>query len=203
MMSARLSLLAACASAGLAACAGSAAPGPRPEPGGANPPAAANATYAYYDVTGTTVAELRTAMRQLGPPEGFGRTRWDLSWTARWQPVAGGCRVTSAVVTLRSEVRLPRWEPGPDADAALVAQWRTFMENLRVHEHGHLEIAVAAVHEAERTLWRLEAPSCRIMQGAANQAAERVLATFRARDRAYDTRTRHGFTQGAAWPLPS
>jgi predicted secreted Zn-dependent protease len=118
----------------------------------------------------------------------------------RWEPSGGVCRVTQSHVTLRTEVRLPRWEPGPDAPPELVSQWRTFVENLRSHEHGHLELAVAALREVERELRRVQTPSCMSVQGAGNQAAQRVLAAFRARDRAYDERTRGGATQGVVWP---
>ena len=190
MMNARIPLLAACASAVLAGCAAStpAAPRDRPEPPRPNAPAAANATYAYYDVTGATAGELFTSMRRQAPIPGFGRTQWDISWTMRWEPSGGVCRVTQSHVTLRTEVRLPRWEPGPDAPPELVSQWRTFVENLRSHEHGHLELAVAALREVERELRRVQTPSCMSVQGAGNQAAQRVLAAFRARDRAYTKR---------------
>jgi predicted secreted Zn-dependent protease len=172
----------------------------RPEPPHPNAPAAANATFAYYEVSGTTAAELYTSMRQAAPLEGFGQTRWDVSWSMRWLPTAGVCRATLVQVTLRTEVRLPHWEPGPGASPELVAQWRAFVENLRSHENGHLEIAVAAAREVERELRQVQTPLCASMQGVGNQAGERVLAGLRARDRAYDQRTHHGFTQGAVWP---
>jgi predicted secreted Zn-dependent protease len=198
-MNARISLLAVAAV--LAGCAPStSAVRERPEPPHPNAPAAANATFAYYEVSGATAAELWTSMRRQAPIEGFGRTRWEVTWSMRWLPTAGVCRATLVQVTLHAEVRLPHWEPGSDAPPELVAQWRTFVENLRSHENGHLEVAVAAAREVERELRRVETPLCASMQGIANQTAERILADFRARDRAYDQRTRHGFTQGAVWP---
>ncbi|HVG43259.1 MAG TPA: DUF922 domain-containing protein [Longimicrobium sp.] len=202
-MNARIPLFAACASAVLAGCAPSAgtAARDRPEPPHPNAPAAANATYAYYEVTGNTVGELFTSMRRQSPSEGFGVTRWDISWTMRWEPVGGVCRIVQARVNLRTEVRLPRWEPGPDTSPELVAQWRTFSENLRSHENGHLEIAVAAAREVERELRRVQTPSCMNVQGAGNQAAQRVVSEYRARQRAYDARSRHGATQGAVWRI--
>ncbi|HKP74032.1 MAG TPA: DUF922 domain-containing protein [Longimicrobiaceae bacterium] len=190
----------------LAACAASrATPAPpRHEPGSLNPPASANPTYTYYAVTGTTAPELAVAMRRQAPPEGgYGRARWGVSWTMRWEPAIGmgrACHITAANVTLRTEVRMPHWDPPPGASPELVAQWRSFIDALRVHENGHLEIAVQAQREVERTLRRTEAPSCTQMQSVGNQAAERVLAELRGRERAYDERTRHGATQGAVWP---
>ena len=203
-MNARIPLLAACASAVLAGCAGSAAPGPRdrPEPPHPNAPASANTTYAYYEVTGNTLGEIFASMHRQRPPEGYGVTRWFISWTTRWEPVGGVCRITQARVSLRTEVRLPRWEPGPDASPELVSQWRTFVENVRSHENGHLEIAVAAAHAVERELRRVQTPSCMNVQGAGNQAAERVVSEYRARQRAYDARLRHGAAQGAVWRSP-
>jgi predicted secreted Zn-dependent protease len=118
----------------------------------------------------------------------------------RWEPLGGACRVTIATATLRTEVRMPRWEPGPAASPELVAQWHSFIERLTVHENGHLELAVAAQREIERVLRRVQAPSCAMVQGEGNQAAERVLAEYNARQRAYDERTHHGGTQGVVWP---
>ena len=146
------------------------------------------------------MGELLASMHRQRPPEGYGVTRSFFSWTTRWEPVAGVCRVTQSRVTLRTEVRLPRWEPGPDAPPELVSQWRTFVENLRSHEHGHLELAVAALREVERELRRVQTPSCMSVQGAGNQAAQRVVSEYRARQRAYDERTRGGATQGVVWP---
>ena len=203
-MNARIPLLAACASAVLAGCTASSGggTGDRPEPPPPNAPATANTTYAYYEVTGNTMGELLASMHRQRPPEGYGVTRSFFSWTTRWEPVAGVCRITEARVSLRTEVTLPRWEPGPDASPGLVSQWRTFVENVRLHENGHLEIAVAAKYAVERELRRVQAPSCMTVQGAGNQAAERVLSEYRARQRAYDARSRHGATQGAVWRTP-
>lgn len=202
---ARPPLLLACAL--LAACGASAATParPRPEPGGVNPPAAAKPTFAYYEVTGSSARDLALSMRRLAPPAGFGRTLWNVTWAMRWEPAGGlgaTCRITAATVTLRTEVRLPHWDPPADASPGLVAQWHRFIESLRVHENGHLEIAVQAQREVERALRRLEAPSCTMMQGVGNQTAERILSELRGRERAYDERTRHGATQGAVWPPP-
>jgi predicted secreted Zn-dependent protease len=201
----RASILGWCAL--LAGCGASTASpaSPRPEPGSLNPPAAANPTYAYYEVTGRTALEMWTSMRRQAPMEGFGRALWNVSWTMRWEPMPGlsrGCHIVAASVTLRTEVRLPHWDPPPETSPELIAQWQSFIDHLRMHENGHLEIAVQAQRQVESALRRAEAPSCTMMQGVGNETAERILTELRGRERAYDQRTHHGATQGAAWPPP-
>lgn len=181
----------------LGACAPAAAPGP-------SFTRAPSAEYKFYDVAGDSPGALWLSMRESGPPpaEGIsalGRTDWNVTWRARWDG-ADICRVRNTDVRLQTTITLPRWNPAGTAPAALVAQWDAFLRALSIHEAGHAELGSEAARSVRRELERVTAPTCASMNSRAQEAVDRVLQEFRARNRLYDERTRHGATQGAVWP---
>jgi predicted secreted Zn-dependent protease len=50
--------------------------------------------------------------------------------------------VPDARVELEIEIVMPRWDPPPDADAALVARWTRFVESTMEHAVGHRAYAI-------------------------------------------------------------
>ena len=67
----------------------------------------------YYDVGGTTAAQLRAQLSARAPrsPDGFrgdAFTRWQFRWS--WPGYGStSCRLSKATVTLRVMVSFPRW----------------------------------------------------------------------------------------------
>lgn len=176
---------------------------PAKAPAGATIPRAANAEYVFYDVTGSTPAELWSSMRAAAPLAGqqpaYGLTSWNVTWRTRWGGT-GQCRVTFADVQLQMRVTMPRWTPPADASPELVAQWETFIRALAVHEAGHASRAAEAARQVRRALEGVSMPTCGMMELRTRAVAEQVLNQHRARDRDYDAQTRRGATQGAIWP---
>jgi predicted secreted Zn-dependent protease len=168
-------------------------------------PSEANLQYHYYDVIGTSVGELMVSLQQAGPEATatgvyFARTTWTVEWHGDWTPsAAGGCRIVSSRTRLESQMALPRWRV-TGASPDLTADWNSFVRNLSLHEHGHVQNAVAASREVDSRLRTLERPSCEGMESAARATIDSVVAVFRLQDEAYDERTRHGEAQGAVWP---
>jgi predicted secreted Zn-dependent protease len=185
-----LALAAACAPAGRTA---------GPAPVVERRPAA---EYVFYDVSGENPRSLWESMRASRPGElggYYGRTEWNVTWRARWDG-AGSCRVRTADVQLTMRITLPRWTPPPGASAELVAQWETFLRALSKHEAGHADIGASAARDVRRALHSVTAPSCGMMESRTRMAVEQVLNDYRERNRQFDTRTRHGTTEGAVWP---
>jgi predicted secreted Zn-dependent protease len=197
-----------------AACAApSARPRPAPPPAPATPappspprssPRSAGLSIAtherYYDVTGANVAELRDAIRRLGPQEqgqsADALTVWDLEWTYGERPGAGACALRDVRVTLTVTMTLPRWDPPADAPARLIAAWREYLDHVKLHEAGHRAIAEQYAHRLLAALTELRAATCDAVWDAASRTAARVNAEGQARNRAYDVETRNGQTQG-------
>jgi predicted secreted Zn-dependent protease len=190
--------------------AGCAAPSARPLPApvpavpprsSARPAGLSIATHERsYDVTGTTVAELRDAIRRLGPQEqgqaADALTVWDLEWTYAERRSGDGCALRDIRVSLSVTMTLPRWDAPADAPAPLVAAWRQYLDHVKIHEAGHRAIAEQYAHRLLSALTRLRAGSCDAVWDAASRTAARVNAEGQARNRAYDVETKSGQTQG-------
>jgi predicted secreted Zn-dependent protease len=191
-------------SAGCAAPAARPLPAPAPTappPSSARPAGLSIATHErYYDVTGTSVAELRDAIRRLGPQEqgqaADALTVWDLEWTYAERPSAEGCALRDVRVTLSVTMTLPRWDPPADAPARLIAAWHEYLDHVKIHEAGHRAIAEQYAHRLLSALTGLRAASCDAVWDAASRTAARVNGEGQARNRAYDVETKNGQTQG-------
>lgn len=167
-------------------------------------PPEANLEYRYYDVLGGSAGELMAALQSAAPettPGGtyFAKTTWTVTWHGEWTADSVGCKVITSQTELASQMALPRWR-ATGASADLTSDWNTFLRNLSLHEHGHVENAVSATREVDSRLRNLERPSCEGMEAAARATIDSVVAVFRGHDEAYDDRTRHGEVQGAVWP---
>ncbi len=176
------------------------APAVPPRPGG-RPAELTIATHdRYYDVTGTSVSELRDAIRRLGPQEqgqaADALTVWDLEWTYAERRSADGCTLRDVHVSLGVTMTLPRWAPPADAPARLIAAWRDYLDHVKIHEAGHRAIAEQYAHRLLSALSELRAGSCDAVWDAASRTAARINAEGQARNRAYDVETKNGQTQG-------
>lgn len=182
------------------------APAPPPAPG---PAAAAPLTGLsveredrYYDIYGSSVAELREQIRRLGPGGGDDAlTVWDLEWTFGDSRTMDGCALRDVRVTLTLTTTLPRWTPPQDAAPAVVQAWRDYLQHVRLHEGGHRQIAERNARDLLAALTGMHGPGgCDALRTQASRTAEQIVADGRARNRAYDVETKHGQTQGVALP---
>lgn len=185
----------------LAACAAPRSPaGIGPVPAGMH----VRANEVFYDVQGSTAAELWASLRANGPQiesrRVFGQNVWNIRWTFQYAPSAAQCRMRDARVELVSTTRLPRWTPPPDAPRELVDQWNAFLQALTEHERGHQANGAAAAREIVHAFRSFRAPACEMMHAEATRVADRIFARYRELDRTYDQTTGQGRTQGAVWP---
>jgi predicted secreted Zn-dependent protease len=124
-----------------------------------------------------------------------GYTHWNLRWDARWAPDNGGCRITSATVSLEMTVTLPRLDAGTAQQRRLFAG---YLPRLREHEMGHVETNRASARAADAFLRALRVDGgCKDMQREAAAGVKEVIERNRALNVQYDDRTDHGRTQGA------
>jgi predicted secreted Zn-dependent protease len=193
----------------LATACGSSSPKPALAPAPAPASAAAAATLPapsvanqvqYYDIEGSSLAELREQIRRLGPKSGAesedAQTIWDLEWTYDAAPGPGGCVMRNVRVTLTLTVTLPRWAPPRDVPAAVLQGWQTYLQHLKLHESGHQAIAQRNARDLMAALMGMRATGCDELSRQASQTGERIVAEGRAKNRQYDVDTKHGQTQG-------
>lgn len=149
----------------------------------------------WVDLAGRTRAELLLDCATHCPKEDQGLsvpslTTWKVDWT--WDRAGEPCRVVDPTVHVDVTVALPRWRPPFDADPALVAEWRLYVQALARHEQGHVDLVYAAAGISEA---RLAAGGC----GGARQVAREMLAELRERQAAFDSFTHHGRNQGPSF----
>jgi len=159
----------------------------------------------YYDIVGRTENDLLQAMLRGAPLyEGtryFGLTSTEVRFTYRKASISTGCDLTDIEVYLRVVTTLPRWRPNRGTLYEVERRWRSFDRALRIHENGHKQFALEEADMIWRALRGLRTPSCEAMDAEARRIAVRIRDTYSFRQNAYDSRTDHGTTQGAVWPL--
>lgn len=158
----------------------------------------------YYDVEGTTVAELAEALQRLGPQtEGqrfYGLTQWQLNAEYQWVESSGGCAIENPVVRVAVTMTLPRWTPPRGTPGELVGAWNRFARALEQHEHEHRRLAEEAAEAIRWELATLRLPNCTHAESRAQQRVADIVQDYNRRNARYDEQTRHGITEGAVWP---
>lgn len=157
-----------------------------------------NATMIYYTITGSTANELRQEMSKLGPldpDDGLhydARTDWYISWT--WPGYGKSeCDLMQTSINYDIKVTVPLWKPPSDIDPGLVDRWNHYMNNLMLHEQGHVNIILNHYLKVKEAI---QAATCDTAEEAAQEAANEL----RVLHQEYDKQTGHGKTQGAVFP---
>jgi len=157
-----------------------------------------NTTMIYYKIGGLTAGELRKEMNQFGPldpNEGLrydSLTDWHISWT--W-PGYGEveCDLAQAQVSYDIKVTVPRWNPSPNTNPALIEQWNRYMNNLAIHEQVHVDAILDHYLQVKDAI---RGATC----ATAETAAQEILDKLNQFQIEYDLQTKHGETQGAVFP---
>lgn len=159
----------------------------------------------YYAVTGAALPEIRQSIRQSRPwKERFdldGMTDWRVTWQFSVAPTSSGCRCGSFSTQTTIATTLPRWIAPTNAPESVKTIWQNYAAALGQHESGHAAVALAAATEMRKRVGQAgEGSSCDGLKQRINELSQQVVEEYRKRDKEYDERTRHGATQGAAWP---
>ena len=126
-------------------------------------------------------------------------TSWDVYLRYRWYEEAdGSCRLTHNVTTLRAEITLPELHT---LQGAVGREFSRYVENLRLHEHGHRDIGRKAARRIDEAVMQLPSmQSCRMLEKSAEELRRRILEEAMREERNYDQATQYGRTQGAWLP---
>lgn len=149
-----------------------------------------------YIVTGTTVLEIRLSLRTaanaaLGGPSGrVGLHRSRLRYSYRYRHQGIYCVMTSVTIELESAIQVPRWTDREAADSTLVVMWDTYITALRGHEYTHREYLYRRAREISRELYRIESPTCNLMQPRANSTVQLINDRYRKLNRQFDEESR-------------
>lgn len=176
---------------------------PLPKLNEAQPDVKVKENFEYYEVDGTTTAELRSQMKRNGTAWDDGKvyaalTTWDVHYHYDITS-SNGAYVLSAIKTDVDIVfHLPRLVPSTKTPPQLVLTWNSYVEHLKTHEFGHRDLAVGIGREIYQALSALGSSSSK--SELDHEALNLIQAKFKKLKEVqieYDQETHHGKKQGA------
>jgi predicted secreted Zn-dependent protease len=151
-----------------------------------------------YPVHGERLGELTGQLEQV-KGRWAAYSRWHTSWnfTAQRAEDGSACTVMAGDATVEVSLTLPDWRKPARVEPAVEARWQAFVERLRVHELGHVTIALQGADAIEGRLDAgFRAASCKRVGQQADAAARRIFERYARATRRYDRQTEHGLSQG-------
>ncbi|AOW13303.1 hypothetical protein LPB72_09620 [Hydrogenophaga crassostreae] len=135
-----------------------------------------------------------TPVRIAGRPF-LGHTAWHITWDLRWRRGNDGrCTLERIRTHLKATITLP--QKAPD-DSRAAAAFPRFVNALREHEMGHVDIARETARAIDDRIWQLPTmPNCGALEMAANNLGQRLLHEARQQGLDFDRRTGHGRSTG-------
>jgi predicted secreted Zn-dependent protease len=140
-------------------------------------------TVSYFDIRGNTADELDAAMNASGPTtigassHHPAATRIRFGGKATYVNDAGRCRIGGVVVTVDTEIVLPRWRDRRHADRRLSAVWDTLSVDIERHEAHHVQLAKNYARRMEKAILALPpADSCDLLQARVMRELDRAIA---------------------------
>jgi len=160
-----------------------------------------NLDYEYYEAIAKPSQSLLASVNESSPVRHNGHTyhgytKWNVQWRFFWNTDdSGRCRITSAKTTLTATIQMPKLIGGTSSQRKI---FEDYSVALKRHEWGHYEIGREAAASIDRKLLLLPAmEDCPSLERQANALANRNLEQYREKERAYDTSTGYGKSQGA------
>ncbi len=144
-----------------------------------------------YAVSGSSAIELYRSIGERGPKSRNGRaialTDYRLTWTRKYVPEGGNCRLTTAVPHLTLITHLPK--PSGKLPARTEALWTTFIAGITAHERVHGEIikaTVDAIRSATEGLTVPDDPACRKIRAEVTKRVAALADEMRKKNRDFD-----------------
>lgn len=144
-----------------------------------------------YAISGSSAIELYRSIGEHGPKSRNGRaialTDYRLTWTRKYVPEGGNCRLTTAVPHLTLITHLPK--PSGKLPVRTEALWNTFIAGITAHERVHGEIieeTVDAIRSATEGLTVSDDPSCRKIRTEVTKRVAALADEMRRKNRDFD-----------------
>jgi predicted secreted Zn-dependent protease len=147
-------------------------------------------TWSEYEVQGSTLAEVAEYIQGLAEA---GDTKWQASYqVTQW---GEGDNITTASVDVQVTVSMPRWAGASSRPQAEQDEWNRFVEALRSHEQGHIDLAQQYLEHADTLIEGFDEKT------AAQQWQDNLNSLQQASDQ-YDSSNDHGRNAGTTITLP-
>ena len=152
-----------------------------------------------YNISGESgLPGVRRQLDELGPVSDVAKTRfdgltaWGLRWGFNYNDSAGACSVRTAEIEIEAVITLPELDVGElsDEDGRL---WTAYVDQLRAHEDGHVNIYRAGAQELSNEITALgEMPSCDELRLALSALGDAKIERISQADLQFDRETGHG-----------
>lgn len=159
--------------------------------------------YYYYDIRGTSIAELKQQIKLGGAKWHDGKvyaalTTWDIKYNYQIIEKDGSYSIKSVVTDVSVAYILPnRITPAVDAPDLQAEVWGNYMDRLKEHEYGHKNISVKVTAEINEALASLGGVSSKTeLDRRAKLLVQEKFKQLKKLQIAYDEETQHGITQG-------
>lgn len=163
--------------------------------------------YKYYDVNGTSRAELLQAINEKGPEDMDGIRRaaytgWYCTWDYQKTKNNNYCRADKMKVTTSITFFYPNWLDRSKASAEYAQKWDDFISKLKVHESWHEQNAISACTKIREEFAKIGSnQNCDDLDQAINDTGNNLMYEYWQKDKAYDVETNNGGSHGAIIPL--
>ena len=154
----------------------------------------------HYDIRGANLQDLHSQTIEKGPRDQFGSqrdayTKWHIWW--EWpEDSEGRALLHRTQVYSEIEVTLPRVVDIEVLTQADRASWSRYIEAVRRHELGHVEMARKTRDEIEFKILEQVKLDKNFSAQQGNKLGQGLLRRLRQQDLEYDQSTKHGATQG-------
>ncbi len=157
--------------------------------------------YQTYWAKHRSGGSLRQALNDKSPIRFDGKvfhgyTKWHIEWYLRWwQESDGRCRISDNKTRLFAEITLPSLTT---RDKQAKAEFNRYLNALRTHELGHVEIGRDYAEQIDQAILSLpEMASCSALEAAANRLGRQLIEQAIRAEKEMDRITAYGSTQGA------
>lgn len=150
-------------------------------------------TYSYFPIGGMTLPEIERQLQARGPRlDGTGQrhpgaTSMEFTTQVDYGQSHRYCRVTSARVSVKAKVILPRWRNRRRAETDVRLIWDTLSRDIKRHEESHISIAKNHARLLEHALEGLpRQKSCKVLAARVEETTAKVLAKHDAAQQQFD-----------------
>ncbi len=166
-------------------------------------------TVETYAVSGKTFAEVKHAIFNRDSGKGFlekggrmaSQTKLALSWDGTVRADAGKTKWAGLVFASTLTMTFPEWKAPSAVNESSVREWDAFIDELRAHDEGHVDIYRAELRALSETLSNLEAASETDLREKSKTIVKEWRARAEKRQDGYDRRT-SARRSTAGKPLP-
>jgi predicted secreted Zn-dependent protease len=123
-------------------------------------------------------------------------TKYSFSYVS----VPNACKIQSANIETQITVTLPELVNTSGISADVLAKWQTFLQALRTHEQGHVDIILNASTQMQAAFEGVGSQStCQSLETTLKSFVQQQTDASNQANADYDTRTNHGVNQGVAF----